>query len=519
MGLYNISQQQYYTTQFTSLEDIINQFMVVYVGEEKIIPKVKRTDVAFHAQRAMQELSFDTFKSIKSQEIELPPSLTMILPHDYVNYTKISSVDGSGIKHVLYPTSKTSNPFKVLQEADGSYDLTLNVDAVFENGDFSSTASATDYAKPSSWDHNPNHGNQYGANRGVKDGRYEWKHVAQYLGTSNTGGRHYALWQEINVQDIDFITLSAKGLSSSASSGNAGVGVVRIGFSTLIDENVDSVGGDPLNGYNPNKTNPFNVGPNQSFNMFPEIFDVNNLDATTSTNYIEFSAGDDTMSSAVELTDIDVSGLDTVFILAVSSGGVMDDSNTVTGTSNNPNLGNNTQAINAIDDVVLTFEALSSKIQSGGESTTWSNYKSNKPSENTQHDYDYDDHIFEANVGRRYGIDPQHAQDNGSFYIDNLRGLINFSSNISGQTVVLDYISDGLGSEEEMVVHKFAQEAMYKYITHAILSTRSNTPEYQIARFKKEKSVAIRKAKLRLSNVKIEELTQILRGKSKQIKH
>jgi hypothetical protein len=205
--------------------------------------------------------------------------------------------------------------------------------------------------------------------------------------------------------------------------------------------------------------------------------------------------------------------------LAVSSGGVMDDSNTVTGTSNNPNLGNNTQAINAIDDVVLTFEALSSKIQSGGESTTWSNYKSNKPSENTQHDYDYDDHIFEANVGRRYGIDPQHAQDNGSFYIDNLRGLINFSSNISGQTVVLDYISDGLGSEEEMVVHKFAQEAMYKYITHAILSTRSNTPEYQIARFKKEKSVAIRKAKLRLSNVKIEELTQILRGKSKQIKH
>ena len=63
--------------QFTSLEDIINQFLVAYVGEEKIISKASRTDVAFHAQRAMQELSFDTFKSIKSQEIVLPPSLSI----------------------------------------------------------------------------------------------------------------------------------------------------------------------------------------------------------------------------------------------------------------------------------------------------------------------------------------------------------------------------------------------------------------------------------------------------------
>ena len=60
---------------------------------------------------------------------------------------------------------------------------------------------------------------------------------------------------------------------------------------------------------------------------------------------------------------------------------------------------------------------------------------------------------------------------------------------------------------------------MYKYIAHAILSTTVNTPEYLVARFKKEKFAAIRTAKLRLSNLKIEELTQILRGKSKHIKH
>jgi len=70
-----------------------------------------------------------------------------------------------------------------------------------------------------------------------------------------------------------------------------------------------------------------------------------------------------------------------------------------------------------------------------------------------------------------------------------------------------------------MIVHKFAEEAMYKCIAHAILATRANTPEYLVNRFKKEKFAAKRVAKLRLSNIKIEELSQILRGKSKQIKH
>ena len=49
--------------QFTSLDNIISQFEVAYVGENKIIPKIKRADIAFHAQRALQELSFDTLKS------------------------------------------------------------------------------------------------------------------------------------------------------------------------------------------------------------------------------------------------------------------------------------------------------------------------------------------------------------------------------------------------------------------------------------------------------------------------
>jgi len=117
MGLLDdTTQQQYYAEgeygnyQFTSLSDIISQFIVPYVGEDKIISKIKRTDVAFHAQRALQELSFDTFKSCKTQEITVPDTLQMILPQDYVNYTRIMWVDSAGVKHPLYPTRHTQNP-------------------------------------------------------------------------------------------------------------------------------------------------------------------------------------------------------------------------------------------------------------------------------------------------------------------------------------------------------------------------------------------------------------------------
>jgi len=108
---------------------------------------------------------------------------------------------------------------------------------------------------------------------------------------------------------------------------------------------------------------------------------------------------------------------------------------------------------------------------------------------------------------------------NGTFFIDPLKSTIYFSSDMSGRTVTLKYISDGVATDDEMLVHKFAEEAVYKYIAHAILATRANTPEYLVARYKKEKFAAIRQAKLRLSNIKIEELAQIMRGKSKQIKH
>ena len=297
MGLLDITQKAYHegtdkgNYQFVSLDDIISSFMVVYVGENKILTKVSRTDVQFHGMRAIQELSYDVLRSHKAYEIEVPSTLVMYLPQDYVNYTKIVRVDSNGIEKPLYPTGKTSNPFPIAQN-------------------------------------------------------------------TTTG--------EYNFSGNDLLVQGIAGTASDPHTSDA-----RDRFSTL--------------------------------------------------------------SSSSSNQDYD-----------------------------------NTNMIDA--------------------------------------------------GGRRYGLDPQHAQANGTFYIDNATGFIHFGSNLAGETIILKYISDGLGTDAEMLVHKFAEEAVYKHIMYGLISGRTGIPEYITQRFKKEKFAETRKAKIRLSNIKMEEFTQVLRGLSKPIK-
>lgn len=279
--------ERYGNYQYVKMRDIINNFMVAYVGENKIIQKASRSLVGFHAQRGIQEFSYDVLRSEKSQEIELPPSLQMILPHDYVNYVKLSWVENeTGLEHTLYPVSKTGNPKALLQDADYNY---------------------------------------------------------------------------------------------------------------LFDQ----------------------------------------------------STGE-----------------------------------------------------------LLTAE----------NSDSWTKYSTNTTDDATR-DRRTQEELHDVYIGQRYGIDPQYAQNNGSFFIDNTRGKIHFSSNLGGKIIVLRYISDSLGTDDEMQVHKFAEEALYKHIAYSILSTSANIVPGIAAQFKKERFAAMRNAKLRLSNLKSEEITQIMRGKSKQIKH
>ena len=107
-------QENYGEYGYTSLNDIINGFIATYVGEHKLIPDVKRTDVIFHAKRGLQEFSYDTLKSIKSQELTIPASLSVIIPQDYVNYVALSYIDSQGTKHPIYPANNlTIAPYEV----------------------------------------------------------------------------------------------------------------------------------------------------------------------------------------------------------------------------------------------------------------------------------------------------------------------------------------------------------------------------------------------------------------------
>jgi hypothetical protein len=64
-----------------------------------------------------------------------------------------------------------------------------------------------------------------------------------------------------------------------------------------------------------------------------------------------------------------------------------------------------------------------------------------------------------------------------------------------------------------------AEEAMYMHMLHSVLSSRANIPEYIVRRYKIERRAALRNAKIRLSNIKLQEFVQVMRGKSKWIKH
>ena len=498
----NITQSQYYQGnnlghyQFTSLDDIINQFMFVYVGDKKAINKVDRTEVQFHAMRALAELSFDTLKSIKAQEIVVPATLQMILPHDYVKYTKISWVDSSGIKHPIYPTKHTSNPLDLTQDADGNYsfpsEAALGVNMDFEQPLISPWQNQT----PSQYFYgNNNDGYTYyddtislvnGALTFVQHPHNSWTHNKSKL---------YCVWQPIDVADIETLHLSAIGTTQGAITNVLG-GDLKIGISpTPPDPSTDI-------------TYPNSSAVTSNLNL-PWNSTLNGNDGV-----LEWGINESAVTkSLVDDDAIDVSAYSTVYVIITS----MVDFTTTSTTADAVIAA--TTGTNSIDTIIITnpTSSLPLATNSQNSSDTWDNYKSQTPSENNNDDYE--DDVYWPAHGERYGLEPSHAQVNGSFYIDEIRGKIHFSSNISGKTVILDYISDSLGTEKEMQVHKFAEEAIYKSISYGILSSRLDVPEYVIRRYKKEKFAETRKAKLRLSNIKLEELTQILRGKSKQIKH
>ena len=290
-------EKNYDSYSYIKLNDIINNFQVAYIGTGKLIPSAERTDVIFHAKRGLQEFSYDTLRSIHSQELTIPPSLGVIIPQDYVNYVSVSWIDQLGVKRPIYPANNlTTNPHNMpLQDNKG----------IPTQDNFSENIEGTS----------------------ITEERWAAANDKLINGEANIGNDLFAYgygWEEF---------------------GGRGFG-----------------------------------------------------------------------------------------------------------------------------------------------------------------------------YGQLYGLDPQYSQRNGWFSLNNREGKMSFSSNLAGKLIVLEYISDGLSYDLETKVPKMAEEALYAYISYAMLSTRANQPEYVIRRLRQEKSSKLRNAKIRLSNIKLDEIVQVMRGKSKWIK-
>ena len=290
-------EENYGGYEYLSLGDVCDNFMVGYVGDGKILQSVKKSDVLFFAKRSLQEFSYDTLKSIHSQELTIPHSLNIVLPQDYVNYVSVCYIDQLGLKKPIYPANNlTTSPYNnPVQDATG----------IPIQDNFGSTIE----------------------------------------GTSITEDR----WKKANTKIIS-----------------------------------------------------------------QEFF--NNLD----------------------------------------------------------------------------------------DYAYWANY------------YGFSTDIF---YGQQYGMLPQYAQRNGWFNPNYREGKMSFSSNLVNKIIVLEYISDGLAYDIDSKVPKLAEDALYASILYNIVSVRAGQSPNDVMRLKRDRSAKLRNAKIRLSNIKLDEIVQVMRGKSKWIKH
>ena len=127
---------------------------------------------------------------------------------------------------------------------------------------------------------------------------------------------------------------------------------------------------------------------------------------------------------------------------------------------------------------------------------------------------------FDYNVGGRFGLNTETANSNPTFSINKRGGVINFSSGVAGELVVLEYVSDGMekGNDSKVGVNKLFEDYIYAAIKYSLLNNRLSAQEYVINRARKDKSSLLRNAKLRLSNMHPGRLLMNLRGQAKWIK-
>jgi len=135
--------------------------------------------------------------------------------------------------------------------------------------------------------------------------------------------------------------------------------------------------------------------------------------------------------------------------------------------------------------------------------------------------YNYEgDWYFDYPIGSRFGLNTETANANPTFSIDRKGGVINFSSEMSGQRCILEYVSDGMegGNDANVTVNKMFEDYVYAYIEYAILNSKLNVQEYIVSRVRKRKAALLRNAKIRMSNIHPSRLLMNMRGQNKWLK-
>lgn len=127
---------------------------------------------------------------------------------------------------------------------------------------------------------------------------------------------------------------------------------------------------------------------------------------------------------------------------------------------------------------------------------------------------------FTRGVGARFGLNTETANANPTFKINSKGGVINFSSGIQNELVVLEYVSDGMenGNDSYVTVNKLFEDYVYAAIEFAILNSKFGVQEYVVNRARKRKSALLRNAKIRISNIHPGRLLMNLRGQNKWLK-
>tara|TARA_R110000868_G_scaffold320285_1_gene581199 strand:+ start:59 stop:979 length:921 start_codon:yes stop_codon:yes gene_type:complete len=148
-------------------------------------------------------------------------------------------------------------------------------------------------------------------------------------------------------------------------------------------------------------------------------------------------------------------------------------------------------------------------------------YLNNLSSFNGAYGYnDGGDWYFDYNVGARFGLNTETANFNPTFVVDKKTGVINFSSDMAGESCVLEYISDGMenGDDSKVTVNKLFEDYLYAHIEYAILNSKLNVQEYVVRRAQKRKTALFRNAKIRISNIHPGRLLMNMRGQNKWLK-